>query len=40
MAKILSGTGGTLVELQEKFHLGKGLTVELSVGTLACDAFQ
>lgn len=40
MVKILSGTGGTEVELQEKFHLGKGLTVELSVGTLACDAFQ
>jgi hypothetical protein len=35
MAEILSGTGGTEVELREKFHLGKGLTVELSVGTLA-----
>lgn len=32
MVKILSGTGGTEVELRKKFHLGKGLTVELSVG--------
>lgn len=32
MAEILSGTGGTLVELREKFHLGKGLTAELSMG--------
>jgi hypothetical protein len=35
MVEILSGTGGTEVELKEKFHFGKGLTVELSFGTLA-----
>jgi hypothetical protein len=40
MAKILSGTGGTEVELRKKFHLGKGLTVELSVGTLALRRVQ
>jgi len=40
MVEILSGTGGTEVELKEKFHFGKGLTVELSIGTLALRRVQ